>query len=183
MIKLIYGLLLVAMPSAAMAQTTTLWNNLTLGMPEADVKALYPYKIFPEKPARINLTEGCIVQVNTLFANKGLKEVQLEGDWYKSTAKGCKATVLQSLVNKYGEPGDEFQKTKGSSTSRTNCYGKKKGVSCYSSAEGPELRSYKVWHTEEGVEITWRTTDEDKHAYRISYKMIPVGSEEAESKL
>lgn len=90
--------------SAAHSQSITLWQNLTVGMSKAEVKALYP-------DGKVSLTPDCEANVKGNYAGGRLISAFLKfGDWVGAGRSkwdqglNCQAIVRASLFSRYGEP-------------------------------------------------------------------------------
>lgn len=109
--------LLVATPVMAQDAPVKLWGNITAGMTEAEVKALYKFPkqglIGPDSfRFPIEITEKCDATVEPKYERiekvDRVRKVKLEGT-------NCSATVRDGLIAKYGEPVSTDDTTKAAS--------------------------------------------------------------------
>ena len=106
-----FAFVLAAQLVAAPASATTLWENVALGMPAAQVHSLYPAGgRVRHRPDRTTirghqLIEQCRADVHILHPQGRVEQVVLRGE--PAIAARCGAAVFDGLAQRLGRPISE----------------------------------------------------------------------------
>jgi hypothetical protein len=166
---------LLMMPVGVSAQA--LWNNTTVGMSKAQVKALYPKNV-------VELGDGCFADLDFDYEKGGLQQVSLE--WSaKDRNKRCADVVVQSLFAKYGKPKLEDREVQLTDCGNPYAGGVAGFLAAFCDAAGgdePRYYNYSRWFID-GIEITLKLNSASETEWWLVYRLAVGPSKDAASKL
>jgi hypothetical protein len=170
---------LFALQSAVVVapQPAPIWNDLTVGMSRADVKAKYPF-------GRTLLGDGCLAAIEGIYERDGLAGVKLSWSSEDRNPR-CGEIVGKGMLARYGAP----DQVNGASESRSCRYYGRSAIAslsrsvCLANGGGkPVNYSISKW-SRGGIDITFERIERNDSFWSAVYKPALSASSEVVSKL
>lgn len=167
----------LVLPNIAIAQSNpTLWNDLSYGMPQAEVKAKYPQKGL--NWPKVELTSECKGELAFEYVKgKLVKVVMVNGT--KSEGP-CGDVIEKTLLGKYGEPDIE---ERGQRKDIMECRDRGGIARSLCEASLDQYKIVKKWVNADGVEMRLKRNNGIATTWKLEWYMAVQGSSEAAAKL